>query len=75
MSITYIQNGLEINGRNTWCMIFKWDSFDIKLHIYSLQAIENNLSQYITVGITSLHSLRLEVGVTVFLSSVCSLLF
>ena len=67
------QTGTAINTRNTWCMIFKWDSFDNKQHIVSkplrlVSAIISLLEQHNT----PLLSLHLEVGVTVFLSDVCT---
>ena len=61
------QTGKAINIRNTWCMIFKWDFFHMKLHIVSkpsklVSAVMLLLEQHNT----PLLSLHLEVGVTVF---------
>ena len=65
------QTGTEINTNNTWCVISKWGSFNIKLHMVSkplrsvsaiISLLEQNNTQFL--------SLPLEVGVTVFLCGV-----
>ena len=66
------QTVTAISTTNTWCTIFKRDSFNIKVHVvYKILALVLAIISLLDQQKTLLLSLHLEVWVTVFVSTVC----